>query len=64
MNLAFQALLVSDMVLIKLFHQGLFQAVVLDVIVFKYCWLGSTSNCSFIHGLGWQVEVEEWVMSK
>jgi len=64
MNLAFQALLVSDMVLIKLFHQGLFQVVVLDVIVFKYCWLGSTNNCSFVRRLGWQVEVEEWVMSR
>jgi len=64
MNLAFQALLVSDMVLIKLFRQGLFQVVVLDVIMFKYCWLGSTSNCLFVRGLGWQVEVEEWVMSR
>jgi hypothetical protein len=51
------------MVFIRLFHQGLFQVVVLDVIMFQYCWLGSTGNCSLVRGLGWRVEVEEWVVS-
>jgi len=52
------------MVLIRLFHQGLFQIVVLDVILFKYCLFGSSSNCLLVLGLGWLVEVEEWVVSR